>query len=1749
MSNNRRKISIIGNVQHNINFKKDGKIEKILAQTIKMIKDEETDSEKDSVIIKLSYPVEDIKEEEKKDEEGKKKEKNNKVETPSINSEKKELLSVVKNRDGDYYVEVQVPDLFKNEKGAIISMQDGIAIDGNGKLKLKIDKDRPSITFGNKKDSNEFEIVVESEDSKKYVITAKADKVTIKYGEETFSYNLPENKKECISAQISTTAFEGMLSNDEESKVFAKPEDGKIQSIPSYLFGMYFSGIEENKKIELGDKTLYAVNPTGQKGDTTYFVSQLDNKNTKHLFMYNKGKFEEVKKFFFQHEDKEEGKGKRVSLVIQGGSTSAPIYYNLECGEIEAGSGNKKVSLSNEGKESIEFFRELDQEEKSSFHYTDKINKDKDGKDKKGLHSVGDFDYKTSAADGRKYTKHSFLIKENKFDAENDLAKSGKEEEKGTEGKKSEGKGEEKEEDKENEEKDKNEDEKDKEDDGTKTVKIGKEIDLRKPVEALGNSASIVGAFLMVGALIPGVGLPLALAGMSMFLAGTGASYFSNKFIFSPYEKTIRDYKKQKFVDHNYEDFFEKEDSLDNALEGCAELEKDFVKIPERNSIAKELKEQIEKNGISQSFEEMVLQKSSTELNNIVSDMRTAANTKKTEEKNKAITNFINNNFKEVNAADKATITSFFDDKNKRELSQLISEANTLIEAHKKAEEIENEQKRTIMSYDDEKLSFIIGNKDLTKEKRKAFFERYGSTLVKNIALDEVSTEKAQKMFRFIKDEDEKVDLMGILKEKADNLQKNLASIESIAIQAKVTEKNITNLKNYKEVKAELDANKENYNLTVPKDGNWNNTKEENLKETNTSELIDNFLSSTSLVMFDNIAKNANLDKLTEIETESTPLAKVSNTLAKAIREATFSDVIANKYKEIEEISKEMGLTQELNDFYFKKYLVRNVDKNKESFAKLVNNDDKYKDYRNEKNPDQPNLKLFIKENSSVDSGVYPDFETPPKDASLDITYPAVLVREAKAMLASLEKTPENKEKIEKYQKIVDLYDEINSKENFNINLDEIYKEMSKELSIDEKDFENDENLKNSYSSKLASLPVDDVNRKDNLAKIYAISEVNINSLNTELKEIENDIEKKKEDTRKEIEEIKKDTTLSKTEKEHKINTAQTAENEFIEEKNNLIDEKNKDINYYNKFTYFADSIISGINISKLTQVNSYFKSKGENVRVNKGSYQDTSLKNLYKNYDRIISKKALLSVFDKETLEVLGDTDNLNTEELKNALDNSIGNQQWEANQPLNKEMVENEAEYNNIVNSNIAYIRASNQMSSIADEIGKNIAQSELDYSLKGKKDNSLETYDNCIELLVKRFGVDKIKLLDQIAKEKDKPENIEDSALIKNILGKFGIDMEKIKIICAEKKVDLTIKKLLEKEDALSEQEKERIAVIKEKEHFDEIESKKETLSTLIEKAKSNGNFKFIEAFLNDEKNQEFLSELNVAKAQILEILNKDEFREKDVEDRIEEFNKLDETLKIVDSMNETFARKKNSLDEKEINNLKTFVETLPYNDKKINDLISEAASIEQSAGKLKADIEKIMRLQNVYDEKTIEEILKAFVNGDKDSIDEIIELKDLFDENDFNLIKKLKLSKSDFKLKNLKKNSLNKLNLKIIAAHNRIIEAKEKAKENTKSQEEKKKQEEMQESLSNNRNKNLKENASLLSKIFGKFVDKAQKEKEKLEKQKELEKQKQKVAEQGYQMTEEKAVEAEEKVEAELLNEEGKTIDTVEAEEKV
>lgn len=1649
-----------------------------------------------------------------------------------VGEEKKDFLTVQKDGD-NYQVEINMPELFAGKEENFAGLKK--VADGT-KIVLNIDKTNSAITLNSKKENDEFEIVINSKDGEKYIISTSATKISLKYGDKDFSYGLPSEADKAIETQINKSVFEGILKNDEDSKIFNQPVDGKIENIPRYLFGMYFANIKGNKEIKLGDKTLYAINLSGEEGKTAYFASQIDKEGQKSVYMFNKGKFEKVSSFFFQNENK---KGeKKVSLVIK--RYKAPIYYDFECGKIEAGAGNKKVTLSDDAKEGIKILENLADDENNEFCYNEKIAK-ADG----ATHTLDGFSFKSSTADGRSYTKYKFAVVGDPKSLYEDSEKLVSEDEKSSAGDGStDGAS-----DTSKEEKEKTEGEEEneaKKDDGIITKEVGKKVDLRKPIEALGNSTAIVGAFLMVGALIPGVGLPLAMAGMSMFLAGTGASFFSNKFIFNPYEKKFRDYKKQKFVDHDYEDFFEEEDNLDNALEESKAVEKEFSKLTELpkeeggNDVAKLLKEQIDKNGIALEYDELVLEKGAPELKSIVDDMKIVAKTKNDDEITVAFNNFVNNHFKETTPEDKEKLNTIFSNENKQDFVNFIKQADVLNGVHKKAEEIENKQKQTLMGFDDEKLSFIIGNKDLTKEKRKSFFERYGTTIVKNIALDEVNTEKSQKIFRFVKDNDEKIELMEILKDKADEFKINMEKIKTIAEEEKITAKNINDLKNYKEVTDELEAHKEKYNLT---DASGN--------ETNTSELVDKFLSSTTLVMFDNIAKNLNLDKLTEKESSTTPLANITNVMAGAVKEATYSNEIADKYKKIEEISKEMGLTQELNDFYFTKYLVRNADKNNKDFVKLINNDDKYKSYRNENNPDKPNIKLFKKDNAFVDYSVYPDFVTPSKDASLEITYPAVLARMAQIKLDKLnelEKNPEIETKIEKYQKIIDIYKETTSKNNFNVDLDKVYNEISKELSIDENSFENDEALKKSYEAKLASISVDDPSKKETIAKIYAVSEVNKNSLNSQIQEINNDIESKKQETKEKIEDIKNDSTLSKLQKENKINALEADKNEFVANKNSLIDEKKKEINYYNKFNYFADSIVSGVNISKLAQANSYYLSKGETIRTNQSLYQDISLKNLYANYDRVISKNALLSVFDKEDLASIGDIDNLNTTDLKNGLDNSIGNRRWEANQPLNKEIIENEKQYNSIVNGNIAYIRALTQLNEPSSIVGKNIALSELDFLINGKEEKGLETYDNVIDLLTKRYGVDKIKLLEQIAKEKDKPENTEDSVLVDSILKKFGIDMEEIKIICAEKKIDLTIKGLFEEGSTLSNAEKERVEIVKEEEHLNEIEDKKETLTALIERAKTNGDFDSIKNFLNDEKNKDSLVTLNVDKDSILNFLNTEKFEGLSIEEKIGSFKNFEENIRIIDTMNAYFAHNKKIFDEKEEENLKAFVSTLPYQDRKMVEALSDYKNVEIKTDRLEKKINSILKLQKqgVYSDEKIDELLKAFAEGNLDALNEIVELEDTFNENDFTLISDLSLSKKDFKLKKIKEKVLSKKFHKIrLDAENKLEQAKKEAQKNTKTQKEKQEQESLKEKENNNRNKNLVENVGLLAGIFNKIINKTNKERERKQK---IEEAKQKANEQGYQKEEVKTEEKEVETKADLVDEEGKVVETVDITEK-
>ena len=158
----------------------------------------------------------------------------------------------------------------------------------------------------------------------------------------------------------------------------------------------------------------------------------------------------------------------------------------------------------------------------------------------------------------------------------------------------------------------------------------------------------------------------------------------------------------------------------------------------------------------------------------------------------------------------------------------------------------------------------------------------------------------------------------------------------------------------------------------------------------------------------------------------------------------------------------------------------------------------------------------------------------------------------------------------------------------------------------------------------------------------------------------------------------------------------------------------------------------------------------------------------------------------------------------------------------------------------------------------------------------EQELETYDNITDLLVKRFGIDKLRLIDEIGYIKSKNNSISDQDLLNEILKKFNIDIEKFSNELKEKNLDNKINKILEVGGDLTNDELERIEIVKQKSNLESLEIDKTRFSNLIEKAVTNGNFDNLLEFCENEENNFFFEELEVDKNIILNLIESEEFK---------------------------------------------------------------------------------------------------------------------------------------------------------------------------------------------------------------------------------------------------------------------------------
>lgn len=407
-----------------------------------------------------------------------------------------------------------------------------------------------------------------------------------------------------------------------------------------------------------------------------------------------------------------------------------------------------------------------------------------------------------------------------------------------------------------------------------------KHFDFKKPVENLGNISMLLGIFLMIGAMIPGVGAIFATIGAVLTGLGAAGVVFADKFVWDPYEKAKRDLNSEQYETLE-DDFFENENELDKLHEQTAEKFADLDKLIQSeiedggNFVAREFADLYNKYGVGfpeinekgqsrfeqlESMEGFAIrrgiydQEGKSIIHEGLIDQLKAINLLSNDQKERAnlINKFINDNFKEVESEDRARLIDLFEPKNQAFLTEFI---DVFSKAHS-AQEVERklfiDQQRFLGGEDEgistDRISRLVSYSKLTPESRKAFFERYGESILKYYSVqDKTSYQQINSLVDRVPVEERK-EILAILDQKYDNIKKAQESIKETA------KDNVTKIDRLEEQRQyAISIN----DLTQNKDNGY-----DLMNETEYTNSVNNYLQEYTLAYYNNNTNISNMQQM-----------------------------------------------------------------------------------------------------------------------------------------------------------------------------------------------------------------------------------------------------------------------------------------------------------------------------------------------------------------------------------------------------------------------------------------------------------------------------------------------------------------------------------------------------------------------------------------------------------------------------------------------------------------------------------------------------------------------------------------------------------------------------------------------------------------------------------------------------------------------------------------------------------------------
>ncbi len=1018
-------------------------------------------------------------------------------------------------------------------------------------------------------------------------------------------------------------------------------------------------------------------------------------------------------------------------------------------------------------------------------------------------------------------------------------------------------------------EEEKKEEEKEEEEDSTEPVVNKSERNIKKGVEAAGNTLMSLGLFFLIGAMIPGVGAIFAILGAVMTGVGAVTSAMSEKFVWNPYEREKRKFESLEDYDTLEDDFFAKEKELDKLHELTAEKFKEVNNLVENNienggnAVAKEFSDLYNKYGVgfvvedensqnqqaTSNFEKLqsmdgysiregVVQPDGSKTQGLIAQMKEINFEKDLEKRQLLIKNFIDTNFEQVPPQDRMRIAAMFDPRNQVQLNEFIEKMSIAHEAQGNERRLYREQKVYLScsdkEIDEDRISRVLDYPNITPEQRKKIFERYGGTILKHYSVqDEISHRQITAILDKIPEE-ERVGIMEILEQHGTKIKSSIDSIKDIAKENVEKIDSVNEQETFAIAIRDLTADEKDYVLKTDED--YTKAVDDYLKDY-TFGFYSNSSSAKQIEQLrdrDETAKATRQDRLSDKEKEvddnlsglldeffEEPKAKTGKSHAKNLAGA-----LETFYAEAESY----GVASKVGEMY----------KSGTDVSSILPPIDNVNNFNSNN--------TYVKVAKRLVEPIVISFE-----AKYSLHYDSrgnnVLRDKATNKEIDLSKNPQLKKEISEYRQAKKLYDAVLDVENQQIQTSN----LTRKISDFEKSFEQLDPL----------LPRSSFNNPNSEAGKLLAKKVNY------LAKMIYKGKPSDEQTKSLLPFARILVRIDRLEQDVKTN-----------ETDPIVKEKR--LKFYDRIKRYVVANVNGtLNQAIIGNIHKYAAGRGgkeysaEEFKKSRETVL-TEVKN-QKSFEDLLARFSpeQQKIFRKYVEDNKG-KDKSSAELLKEIIIETLGNKKVEPNGPTYKEFLEQFCKENgNYASADTSEIseeserlidcynaRSERELSSLHETLsltrgkyGIPFVQAEYNQAKYDLRHPQEPSYSSVLELLVDRFGIDRERFISELELAQNKNPNITGSKFIESMLEKFGLDQKSYEE--SLKYVDEGKREFNARRD-LTDKDSEALNIAEQKRKREEFKEKNDEFHRTWELAKNGDPTEFIK-FCQD--NNKFLQELNL------------------------------------------------------------------------------------------------------------------------------------------------------------------------------------------------------------------------------------------------------------------------------------------------